>query len=106
MESEPCFCYSGQVNEIRVICHRLFVMSPVHSCGDAGRISSAFERWRHSVQPNIRQEHPIFFFVKDHVKPVPANFWPTLEKMGAILVCIDMLAEGTLERTGFGRPPK
>jgi hypothetical protein len=88
IESEPCFCYSGQVDEIRAIFQRMFVMSPVHSCHDAVHIGPVFERWRHSVQPSVRQEHPIFFFVKDHRDPVPTNFWPVLEKIEAILVGI------------------
>jgi hypothetical protein len=88
IESEPCFCYSGHVDEIRAIFRRVFVMSPVRSCHDAVQIGPAFEQWRQSVQPNVRQEHPIFFFVKDHGKPVPTNFWPVLEKMGAIIVSI------------------
>lgn len=88
IESEPCFCYSGQADEILAVCRRMFIMSPIHSCRDAVQIGSAFEQWRHSVQPSVRQEHPIFFFVKDHGKPVPTNFWSVLEKMGAILVGI------------------
>lgn len=88
IESEPCFCYSRQINEVQAICRRLFIMSPVNSCSDATQINSTFERWRHSVEPGVRQEHPIFFFVKDHKNPVPTSFWPVLEKMGAILVGI------------------
>ena len=103
--SEPCFCYSGHVDEIRAIFRRVFVMSPVRSCHDAVQIGPAFEQWRHSVQPSVRQEHPIFFFVKDHGKSVPINFWPVLEKMGAIIVSIDTRVDGTLKRTDFGRSP-
>lgn len=91
-ESEPCFCYSRHANEICAVLRRLCTMSPLHSCERAAQVTQAFEQWRHSASPSLRHTHPVFFFVKDHVDPVPADFWTMLEKTEATLICVHLLA--------------
>jgi hypothetical protein len=104
IESEPSFCYLRHADDVCAVHRRLFIMSPVHACATAEQVGLAFEAWRQRVKRNMRQEHPIFFFVKDHKNPVPDAFWPELERMGAILIRIDILDDSTLERTAERSP--
>ena len=80
MNCPPWFCYAGQIETINYLGRQLFIMSPLHSCWAAGQIR--FD--------DPKDERPLFFFfVKDHQRPVPKEFWPHLGNLGAICVCID-----------------
>jgi hypothetical protein len=71
LDSERLYCYAPQANDVMRLCRRLFVMSPCHACNRPDQI----------IDPE-----PVFFFVENHPRPVPPEFWERLKNATIVAV--------------------
>ena len=71
LETPPIYCYAGQQNEVAAFCRRTFLMSPLRVVLGADQIT---------------EEAPTFFYVKDHLNPVPCELLDFLVGKDALLV--------------------
>jgi hypothetical protein len=74
LNSQPAYCYTGQQDDVMRFCRKIFVMSPM-------RVVSLGSQIRVDDFPE-----PIFFFVKDHPRPVPQDVWDFLAQRKATYV--------------------
>ena len=68
LETEPVYCYIGQQNDVAEFCRRTYLMSPLRA---------AF------TVKQIEGERPTFIYVRNHLNPVPAQWWELLVERDA-----------------------
>ncbi len=77
LNTDPVYCYRGQVEDVRRFAREVFLMTPLVEC---------------AVPEQIRKPErnaPVFIFVPNHPVPVPQEFFDYLQAMKAMLVRLE-----------------
>jgi len=68
LSTPPVYCYFGQQTEVAEFCRRTFLMSPLRAAFTPDQIDG---------------ERPTFIYVRNHINPVPDEWWYYLAGVNA-----------------------